>query len=149
MLGFFTIVMLATSPEAKSSNGHTVGFRLGVYTDADDLFLGGEALAPISPSLRFNPNVEFIFIEHRTFATFNFDIIYDFHVPNRYLLVWAGAGLGALYVNPEGPTDGDTDLAGNLLFGLGFRSGSTIPYIQSKIIISDNTELVVGFGLRF
>jgi hypothetical protein len=149
MWGAMALMMFIASPHAKAT-GSKVGFRLGVYTDAEELFLGAEALTPIAAApLYFNPNVEFIFIEHGTFATFNFDFHYDFLTSSRAVLVWAGAGLGVLYRNPEGPIGGDADLGANLLFGIGFGRGPTIPYIQSKVILSDNTEVAIGFGLRF
>ena len=145
-----TALMIFTASLDAKATGNKVGFRLGVYTDAEALFLGGEALTPITASaLYFNPNVEFIFIEHGTFATFNFDFHYDFPMPSRILFLWAGVGPSVLYRNPEGPIGGDADLGANLLFGIGLGRGPTIPYIQGKIIISDNTELSLGFGLRF
>ncbi len=153
----FTIVMgsaiallMFTASSPAKATGNKVGFRLGVYTDAEAPFLGVEALTPIGPSaIYFNPNMEFIFIEHGTFATFNFDFHYDFPTASPTLLWWAGAGLGMLYRNPAGPIGGNADLGANLLFGIGFGRGPTIPYLQGKAIISDNTELSIGFGLRF
>ena len=148
VFGVLAFVMVASPSFAAPKN--TFGARLGVYTDIEELFLGVEGLAPLtSTQLYFNPNVEFILIDNGTFVTFNFDFHYDLPTQNRGLFFWTGGGLGLLYFNPEGPFGNDTDLGLNLLFGIGFNQANLVPYIQSKFIISDNTELSIGFGVRF
>jgi hypothetical protein len=47
-----------------------------------------------------------------------------------------------------GPADSQTDVGANFLFGVGAR-GDVIPYLQGKLIVSDDTEFVIAFGLRF
>jgi hypothetical protein len=38
----------------------------------------------------------------------------------------------------------------NLLAGVGFWPRQTVrPYVQGKVILSNNTEAVLGFGVRF
>jgi hypothetical protein len=143
---FIALVSFVTSAEAKSAI--KVGPRVGYYIDAGKLFLGGDLLMPIANSIYFNPNVEYVLADGFTYMTFNADFHYDF--PSRKpSFVWLGAGVGGLYVNPEGPADGTTDLGLNLLAGVGLSRGPTIPYLQGKVILSDNTEFVIGFGLRF
>ena len=61
--------------------------------------------------------------------------------------VWAGAGLGVLYTNPE-VGDSNTDVGLNLLFGVGLK-GHVVPYVQGKVIVSEDTAFVLGVGLRF
>lgn len=148
---FFVAVLLAAGGVTpRTAQGQTlVGGRVGVYTDAEDFFAGAEVLAPVADRLYVNPNVEYVFANRRTFATFNFDVHYDFPVSGRTVL-WAGGGLGILYNNPDGPQESRTDLGANLLFGVGFlRGGPLIPYIQAKVIAADNSDFVVAFGLRF
>lgn len=139
------LVVVTQSVQAQT----LVGARLGVYTDREDLFVGGEVLTPVADRVYLNPNVEYVFVDNGTFGTFNFDLHYDFPLEGGTFL-WAGGGLGVLYFNPEGPAGSDTDIGANILFGVGFLSGGpVIPYVQAKVIAADNSDFVVGFGLRF
>jgi hypothetical protein len=52
-------------------------------------------------------------------------------------------------VDPEGPGNSRTQGAVNLIGGIGFRAGSAVPYLQSKIIAKDGAEFSVAFGVRF
>ena len=124
------------------------GVRVGYYTDAEDPFLGAEMLFRIVPEIYFNPNVEAVLVDNGRYLTVNADFHYDFYSGRRTFL-WLGAGLAALNRDPEGPADGDTDLSVNLLGGIGARRGRVIPYAQAKIILKDDTEFVIGVGLRF
>lgn len=130
------------------AHAQSFGVRLGIYTDPSDLFVGGEFLTPITRGLYFNPNIEYVFIEHGDELTFNFDVHYD--LPNRHrTYVWVGAGVGIIYINPEGPADAQTDVGLNLLFGVGVPAGNLIPYVQAKVLIADNSDFILAFGLRF
>ena len=130
------------------ANAQSFGVRLGIYTDPSDLFVGGEFLTPVTRGIYFNPNIEFVFIEHGDELTFNFDFHYD--LPGvRRASAWVGAGLGIIYINPEGPAESNTDVGLNLLFGVGLPSRNLEPYVQAKIIIADNSDFVIAFGLRF
>lgn len=142
------IALTAFVASAGAKPGTLVGLRIGYYTDAEKVFLGGELLTPVARSIYFNPNVEYVLADNFTYMTFNGDFHYDF--PSRHpSFVWVGAGLAASYVNPDGPADGSTDVGLNLLAGVGLSHGPTIPYFQGKVILSDNTEFVIGFGVRF
>ena len=140
----FGLATLSTSTPAAAD---MFGVRAGFYTKAEEPFVGAELLVPLSHSVFLNPNVEYIFTEGRTYMTFNADFHYDF--PTRgSTLVWAGAGLAVLYSNPEGQGDSSTDVGANFIFGVG-RRGPVVPYIQAKLIAKDDTEFVIGVGLRF
>lgn len=124
------------------------GVRFGYYTDAEEPFAGIEFLAPVAHRIWFNPNAEYVFGDGRTYMTFNADFHYDFPSQRRAFF-WLGAGLGLIYVNPDGPASSDTDVAFNALAGVGLSRGPVIPYIQFKLIAKSGTEAVVAFGLRF
>lgn len=144
----FALVCLFTIPIMAQDTGQ-FGVRAGFYTDAEDAFIGAEYLAPIADQVFLNPNVEYVFMDNGTFMTFNLDAHYDFPTRSN-VYVWAGGGLGVMYINPDGPVDSNTDAGLNLLFGLGFKtSGSVVPYVQGKAILADNSDFALGFGLRF
>ncbi len=125
-----------------------VGGRAGLYSDNENAFIGGEFLAPIVRRLYFNPNVEYVFVDNGKAATFNLDFHYDFALGGR-AFTWAGAGLGFVYRNPEGPVGSDTDPAANILFGLGYSMDGWIPYFQAKVIASDDSDFAIAGGVRF
>ncbi len=137
------LTVLASAATARADN---FGLRAGYYTDAEEPFAGVEFLVGVGNRVYFNPNFEYVFTDDPHYMTFNADFHYDFRTRSR-AYVWAGAGLGVLYSNPK-VGDANTDIGLNLLFGLGLK-GEVIPYVQGKVIVSDNTEFVIGFGLRF
>jgi hypothetical protein len=127
------------------------GFRAGAYFDASAAFVGGEIELPFGYDWSIVPNAEYVFIDNGSEATFNFDFQYTFHT-HYPVNMWAGAGPAIIYFNPENPHLGsETDFGVNLFFGIGFplRDARVMPYIQPKIILSDNSEFALAFGLRF
>jgi hypothetical protein len=127
------------------------GFRVGGYFDAGAAFVGGEIVADVGYDWHFVPNAELIFVDNGTEATFNFDFQYDLHT-NYGVDMWAGAGPAIVYFNPDNPNRrNDTDFGVNLLFGVGFpiRNAHFMPYIQPKVLLSDNSDFVLAFGVRF
>ncbi len=145
----FAAFLLLGFTSADAQKRDTFGLRAGIYADGSDFFIGGEYLAYIGSNVYLNPNIEFVLVDHGSMFTLNMDAHYD--IPTRTnLYIWAGGGLGIIYFNPEGHGDSHTDAGLNILFGLGFQtSGRLIPYIQAKGIISDNSNFVLAFGLRF
>ncbi len=137
------LAVLVSPTPARADN---FGVRTGFYTDAGEPFLGVEFLARVGHRVYFNPNFEYVFSDDPHFMTLNADFHYDFRTRSR-AYVWAGAGLGVLYTDPK-VGDSKTDLGLNLLFGVGLK-GEVIPYVQGKVIVSDNSEFVIGFGVRF
>jgi opacity protein-like surface antigen len=139
---------LALAGGAAPAAAADVGVRGGYYFDAGEPFLGAELITPVARRIYFNPNLEWVFVENLNYLTVNADFHYDF--PTRGSnFVWAGAGLGLLRVDPEGPDNSDTDPALNLLAGIGFRTGGVIPYFQAKLIVNGGSEFVLAFGVRF
>jgi hypothetical protein len=124
------------------------GIRFGYYATSDHPFAGAELLVPVTHSVWFNPNAEYVFVDGLKYMTFNGDFHYDFPSHRRAFL-WLGAGLGVAYVDPDGPAPSDTDVAANFLAGVGLSRGSVIPYFQFKLMAKGDTEAVFAFGLRF
>jgi hypothetical protein len=138
--------LITTSMAAQTPT--MFGARIGVYADQRDTFVGGEFLSPIVGRLYFNPNVEYVFVDNGTYATFNLDFHYD--IPLRGpAFTWAGMGLGILYDNPEGAPGSNTDPAANVLFGVGINADGWIPYVQAKVIAaSEKSDFVLGGGVK-
>lgn len=124
------------------------GFRLGYYTDAEEPFIGGELLFKLAPRIYLNPNIEVVLVDGGRYLTLNGDVHYDLPAGGRNL-IWVGAGLAVISVDPEGDDNGDTDVGANFFAGLGRRTGRVIPYVQVKAIAKDNAEFVLAVGLRF
>jgi hypothetical protein len=140
-------IFLAESAYAEISPG----FRAGAYFDAESAFVGGEVVADLTEDWRFVPNVEFVFVDNASLTTFNFDFQYNIRTDYRFDL-WAGAGAAILHFNPENDNfDSDTELGANLFFGVGFplQDARFIPYVQPKLILADDVEFSLGFGVRF
>lgn len=136
-------------PQAGSGRDWWFGVRFGGYFDVDEPAVGGELLFPVNDRLFFNPNVEFVLVDNADYITFNGDFHYDLPVEGR-AMAWVGAGLAAVYFDPDGPIDGDTDLGGNFFAGLGYNGDSIIPYVQGKLLVTgDNSEFVLMAGVRF
>lgn len=138
---------LLLAPGTARADDADWGLRFGAYTDAEAAFVGGELMVHLDGRLYLNPNLEWAFAERRDIVSLNADLHYD-AVVSRKAYVWVGGGLGVLFTNPEGSDNGDTDLGANFLAGAGLR-GSVIPYVQLKVVVSGNSELVLALGLRF
>jgi hypothetical protein len=143
------LIAAATLSPAELSAQTLFGGRLGAYVEQEALFLGGEVLTPLGNAFYLNPNVEYVFANRANQATFNFDVHYDF-ARRGTLTFWVGAGLGILYFDPDGAAGSETNVGANLLFGTAFlRTADVIPYVQAKVIVADDSEFVIGFGVRF
>ena len=146
---FLILVLLVGAPRSGESQV-LVGGRAGAYTAHGDPFVGGEVLVGVERDLFLNPNIEVVFADRASKATFNFDVHYDFARRGRAFF-WLGAGLAVIYVDPDGAPDASTDAGANILFGVGFRSLGRrwVPYIQAKILAADDSDFALGFGIRF
>lgn len=144
-----TLALLFSAVPA-AAEGFDFGLRGGVYTDESDAFVGVELLTRLGRSpWFFNPNFEYVFVDNGDLSTLSFDFHYDFRVQGPVYL-WAGGGPALVFRQPD-RRDNETDGAFNLLAGIGFKlRGSAIrPYIQGKVILSDETESAIAFGVRF
>jgi hypothetical protein len=62
---------------------------------------------------------------------------------------WLGAGLALIERENRAGAD-SSDLGANLLGGVGFlRSRPIRPFLQAKLLLADDTEGVIAFGIRF
>lgn len=149
ILAAFSVLLFAANSDAEVK----FGVRAGAYFDASSAFIGGEVLTPVfGDQWFFNPNVEYVFVDNGNLWTFNFDFHYDLNTSSN-LYMWLGAGPAIIYRHRDFPRVDrtNTDFGANLLFGVGFplRHSNLIPYIQPKVILSDNSEFSLAFGLRF
>ena len=142
-------VLLLALPAAVGAGEIDVDLRLGVYTDASEAFVGGGILTRFGTSKwLFNPNLEYVFVDRGDLATLNADFHYDLTTQGQTDF-WLGGG-PALVLRDNDRGSDDTDLGVNLLAGVGFLRNQAIrPYFQAKLLISDNTEGVLAFGVRF
>lgn len=140
-------IVLAALPSVAAADTR-FGLRVGYYFDAEAAFVGGEALSRIANRVYFNPNIEFAFPENATLLSLNGDLHYDL-ASRGSAMPWIGAGLGILRYDREGRENADTDVGLNLLGGVGWRRGGTIPYVQAKLVLKDGSEFVIALGLRF
>jgi len=141
--------VLAIAPARAKTD---FGVRGGAYSDEDAPFLGAEALFGVGDTHRWfgNPNLEHAFSDtDRDLTAMSFDFHYDFPSGQPYT-IWAGAGPTLLLRDRNNPAgDSRTDAGVNLLLGVGSRRGDVRPYGQMKVVVSDNSEAVLGVGVRF
>ncbi|HUP24726.1 MAG TPA: hypothetical protein VNB06_17540 [Thermoanaerobaculia bacterium] len=136
------------------AQGWDFGVRTGIYTDIEEPFLGVEALHQIRRTpWMFNPNVEYVFVEHGSLWALSADVHYDFDLDMEKVDVWAGGGPTVLLRDSDarriGPDRDSNDFGLNLIAGAGVKRGSVRPYGQIKVILSDDTEVALQVGLRF
>ncbi|HET7292440.1 MAG TPA: hypothetical protein VFM88_08450 [Vicinamibacteria bacterium] len=149
ILALISAAALATlAPAVRADQNVLGGARVGYFADPDAPLVGGEVLVKVVPAFYFNPNVEFV-LQGDSYITANADFHYDFPINGSRTTLWAGAGLGVISVNPDGPAPGDTEAGLNVLLGAGMTRGDVIPYFQAKVIAKDDSELSLAFGLRF
>lgn len=146
LLTAFFPVLVALPAQADDFD---LGLRGGVYTDQSDAFVGAEVLTRIgSTRWFFNPNAEFVFVDRGDLITVNADLHYDLPV-DAPVYVWLGGGPAlVLRDHPRGRDENDVGL--NLLAGVGFLKGHAVrPYVQGKLLLADESEAVLAFGIRF
>jgi hypothetical protein len=139
------LVLAASTP---AFSGTTFGVRAGFYADASAGFVGGEVVTSIAPSWYFSPNLEVAAASRRDVITVNGDFHYDFFQDRPYW-VWAGGGPAVIHRSMPDETD-HTYFGANFLGGIGWKASAKLsPYLQGKVTLSNNNEVVLAFGLRF
>ena len=139
-------LLLAWAPRAHAVEGD---LRIGVYTDASEMFAGGGLVFRLDGSRwRFNPNLEYVFVDRGDLITINADFLYDFST-SESAEFWLGAG-AALVTRENHRGNDESEFGVNLFGGVGFlRDKAFRPYLQAKLLLSDESEGVVAFGVRF
>jgi len=130
-----------------SANAQTrFGVRGGVYLDQDDPFVGAHFVHKIQRAWVFNPNFEYVLVDRGSMFTINADIHYD--LPSRSSTIfWLGGGLGISHFSVRDFNNTDTGL--NLLMGASFGRRSAVPFVQVKVMVRDESQLVLGGGITF
>jgi hypothetical protein len=122
------------------------GVRGGFYMEQDRGFVGAHLLNKIQRNWMFMPNFEYVFVEPGSLFTINADLHYDF--PSRSnTIFYLGGGLGIAHFSYQ--DFANTDVGLNLLTGISFSRRPVIPFIQAKVTITDDTQLIIGGGLTF
>lgn len=150
-LAVLTAILAVPSPAEAQVD---LDLRGGVYTDVEEGFLGGGALIRLTREWYFNPNLEWVFVSPGDLWTLNADFHFDLARRGDWS-VWAGVGPAVVFQDfDDGGLrrrngDDETDFGVNLLAGAGLPLGAVRPFVQGKVVISDQTEAVVAVGVRF
>lgn len=154
----YTLCMFAVSTLAVLTVGSAVyadvdvDVRGGAYTDAEAPFVGAGILTPVGHSKQwfFNPNAEAAFGDDEDVYSANADFHYDVNTDTAWTL-WFGAGPALLDrdLDPGVRGDDGLDVGANLLVGGGAKRGDYRPFVQGKVTVSDDSEVVLAAGIRF
>jgi hypothetical protein len=142
VLLLLTAAFITLSPTPAEAQAVNWGVRGGYNFDAEEPYLGAEAIFPISrsmPNWFFNPNVEHTFGDD-SFTTINADVHHDWDAGDGFW--WLGGGVAVLFGD-------DSDVGINVITGYGVRRGSIIPYVQLKGVFADDNQVQLGGGVRF
>ena len=150
-----TIFVLAPVLAAPAADARDIYFdiRGGFYFDAEEAMMGAGVLVPIipdTPRWYFNPNFELAPGGVVDIFSANIDFHYDF-TSTTDVTVWAGGGPG-LYIYDLDHShfdDTNTEVALNVLFGVGSKVGEIRPFVQAKGAFMDNSEAAIAVGIRF
>ena len=146
---FIATLLLTMTPATAGTPDF--GVRTGVYADEEEGFLGAEALWNVGQTHHWytNPNVEHVFMESGGITAFSADFHYDLPISSP-AYVWVGAGPTLLHRDSDSPAvDDDTDAGLNLLVGVGAKRSDVRPYGQLKVVVADDSQAVLGVGVRF
>lgn len=140
-------MLLIIAPEQAAAQVR-FGVRGGVYADPIDPFIGLEVLYPFRQQVTLDPNLEFVFGNHENVTALNLDALYELRSSGTGSL-WVGAGPAIVFRNRD-RAGNQTNLGLDLLLGAGLRpSRGLAPYVQGKILISNESRAALAFGLRF
>jgi hypothetical protein len=132
-----------------------VEVRGGYNFEVEEPFAGGGVNMPISNIWDFNPNFEWVFVEDADYLTINIDFHADLNDRGYGPAIWLGAGPALLLFEDDTlpdfePEDNEEmDFGLNLFAGIGAKRGPIRPFGQVKLMLSEDNETSLAFGLRF
>jgi hypothetical protein len=154
MMVVLTVVLLAAPADAQRGRGRgraaatapapRFGPHLGYAFDYDEVLLGAQLSWAITPRVELYPSFDYYFVDPAALWALNADL--KLRPPSRSGALYVGGGLN--YTRSSARGSGDTGL--NLLTGLEGRRSRTVPYVEAKFVLGDNTtfQLVGGFSVR-
>jgi hypothetical protein len=148
VLALALLAGVAGRVQADPPPHHQIGFRYGYDRFLHDPYLGAELLWPLSKNWFLVGDVQYVHRPQSQHFTISADVHYAITLKGR-LYGWAGAGIGLISEDPDGPVESDTnDGVGNLILGVGF-DGPAIPYFQIKWSGHKGGRVSFGVGVRF
>ena len=145
----FALAILATLAAAPA-RALEFGVRAGAEVQDADPFVGVEALTRVGDThWIFDPNVEFVDRGDADRISANADFHYDVRSEQDFS-AWMGAGLAAIHTDsPRRGEDARTDAGLDLLVGAGWKVSDVTPYAQIKLVVSNDSSIYAGVGVRF
>jgi hypothetical protein len=154
LLAIALLALLAPAAAAQPAVISSIGPRVGFSADPDQFVLGGQAtLGPVAPNLMFAPDVEVGIGNHETVVSGDFDLHYHFDLHHSEWSPYVGAGMGVDNDTPDrrfGSDLGQTNVGGNLLFGVTAPSGSGSRFFtEMKLGLGDVPSMKMVAGWNF
>ena len=142
------LALLAAAAPAAAADP-SFGLHAGVWTDDGDPVVGVEIVLPLdAPRWAIVPSVEYVPGDGVDRWIVNADGTYELDLDTK-AEIWVGGGLAILFTDHE-RHGSDTNLGANLLAGAGIETSSGLyPYVQGKVVISEDSALALVLGLRF
>ena len=146
--GVVVFALLAAAAPAVAADP-SFGIHAGVWTEDGDPLVGAEVELPLdSPRWAIVPSLEYVPGDGVDRWIANADATYELDLDTK-AEIWVGGGLAVLFTDHE-RHGSDTNLGVNLLAGAGLETSSGLyPYLQGKVVISEDSALAVVLGLRF
>lgn len=144
--GSIVAALLLTSADVSAQASTHVGARLGYNFESDEAILGANLTVPISTRIEFYPSLELYVPDRGNKVGFNGDVRVFLPTRPSYNL-YAGGGLGLVNRNLDAISN--TDVGVNLLFGIESRIGRIHPLGEARLLLHDDTQLVLFAGVNF
>ncbi|MGH7674514.1 MAG: hypothetical protein ACREMV_04505, partial [Gemmatimonadales bacterium] len=121
------------------------GAHVGYNFDVEEVVLGAQLSYPITPQVELYPSFDYYFVQGSLWSL-NLDL--KVRPPTRAGALYVGGGLNYSHAG-EGADRSSTGL--NLLAGLEGRRRGSVPYVEAKLVLADQSafQLVGGFSFSF
>jgi len=121
------------------------GGHVGYNFDVDEVVLGAQLSYPMTSQVELYPSFDYYFVEGSLWSL-NLDL--KVHPPTRAGALYFGGGLA---YTRAGDGAGGSSTGLNLLAGLEGRRRATVPYVEAKLVLADQSafQLVGGFSFSF